>query len=211
MGVPMSSPSPSGSNTPVPGTPAKSTPSAAPAGGMSPSVRLPSAGPLRGADLPSAGPDKPVYASSVKLMGPYAQRIRDEVRQGQAQSINQLVAKYAVLGMELSRSPDASLRALEMRLLGAQEKLLDRIDGVQAELDTLTAMFDLFTKLMLLHLPEPVLDEAEAVQSSALTRYERFLRQVAAQGFDGNRPRALRRIAKLLTERLDAEAKESGR
>ncbi|WP_226824369.1 hypothetical protein [Acidithiobacillus caldus] len=195
----MSSPVPEGGNSPAMGVPPSAPLRRA---------KLPSAGPVA---LPSAGPDKPVYASSVKLVGPYAQRIRDEVRQGQARSINQLVAKYAVLGMELSRAPDASLRALEMRLLGGQEKLLDRIDGVQAEVDTLTAMFDLFTKLMLLHLPEPVLDEAEAVQSSALTRYERFLRQVAAQGFDANRPRALRRIAKLLTERMDAEAKEAGR
>ena len=79
------------------------------------------------------------------------------------------------------------------------------IEAVLSELDTLTAMFDLFVKLMLLHLPEPTLDEAEAVQSSALTRYDRFIKQVAATGFDGNRPRAMRKIAQLLEERLSLE------
>ncbi|WP_226859335.1 hypothetical protein [Acidithiobacillus albertensis] len=77
------------------------------------------------------------------------------------------------------------------------------MEAVQAELDTVAAMLDLFVKLMLIHLPEPVLDEAEAVQSSALTRYERFLKQVADAGFDGDRPRALKKIAELLQKKLE--------
>ena len=143
--------------------------------------------------------------ANVKLVGKYAERVDAEARE-RGVSKAALIADYALRGIEAAQNPaDAEQRAMERRLSATILSLHGDVEAVQAELDTLTAMFDLFTKLMLLHLPEPVLDEAEAVQSSALTRYERFLKQVAAQGFDGDRPRALRRIAKLLEQRISLE------
>lgn len=147
----------------------------------------------------------PTVFGNVKLVGRYAERVEAEARE-RGVSKAALIADYALRGIEAADAPgDNGLRAMERRLSATVLAMRGDVEAVQAELDTLTAMFDLFTKLMLLHLPEPVLDEAEAVQSSALTRYERFLKQVAAQGFDGDRPRALRRIAQLLEQRIAVE------
>jgi len=143
--------------------------------------------------------------ASVKLLGGYAEHIDSEARE-RGVSKNALVADYVIRGVEAARGQkDSDLRSFERRMSATILAARGDIEAIQSEVDTLTAMFDLFVKLMLLHLPEPVLDEAEAVQSSALTRYERFLKQVAQTGFDGDRPRALRKIAKLLEQRILVE------
>ena len=143
--------------------------------------------------------------AQVKLVGRYAERIEKEAREKQV-SKAALVTDYALRGIEsLDSGEDGELRGFERRMSATFLALRGEVEAIQAELDTFVAMFDMFIKLMLLHLPEPVLDEAEAVQSSALTRYERFLKQVAQLGFDGDRPLALRRIARLLEQRIQVE------
>ena len=143
--------------------------------------------------------------AQVKLVGRYADRIEKEAREKQV-SKAALITDYALRGIEsLDVGEDTETRRSERRLSATILALRGEVEAVQAELDTFVAMFDMFIKLMLLHLPEPVLDEAEAVQSSALTRYERFLKQVAQLGFDGDRPLALRRIARLLEQRIQVE------
>ena len=143
--------------------------------------------------------------ANVKLLGGYAQHIEAEAKE-RSVSKNALVTDYALLGIEAAREQkDSDLRSFERRMVATILAGRGDIEAVLSELDTLVAMFDLFVKLMLLHLPEPTLDEAEAVQSSALTRYDRFIKQVAATGFDGSRPRAMRKIAQLLEERLSLE------
>jgi hypothetical protein len=143
--------------------------------------------------------------AQVKLVGRYAERIEKEAREKQV-SKAALVTDYALRGIEsLDSGEDGELRGFERRMSATFLALRGEVEAIQAELDTFVAMFDMFIKLMLLHLPEPVLDEAEAVQSSALTRYERFLKQVAQMGFDGDRPLALRRIARLLEQRIQVE------
>ncbi len=147
----------------------------------------------------------PTVFGQVKLIGRYADRIEKESREKRV-SRAALITDYALRGIEAANTAgDGDLRGFERRMSATILALRGDVEAVQAELDTLTAMFDMFVKLMLLHLPEPVLDEAEAVRSSALTRYERFLTQVAQMGFDGDRPRALRRIARLLEERIVVE------
>ncbi|MGC9216756.1 hypothetical protein [Acidithiobacillus sp.] len=143
--------------------------------------------------------------AQVKLVGRYAERIEKEAREKQV-SKAALVTDYALRGIEsLDSGDDGELRGFERRMSATFLALRGEVEAIQAELDTFVAMFDMFIKLMLLHLPEPVLDEAEAVQSSALTRYERFLKQVAQLGFDGDRPLALRRIARLLEQQIQVE------
>ena len=143
--------------------------------------------------------------AQVKLVGRYAERIEKEAREKQV-SKAALVTDYALRGIEsLDSGEDGELRGFERRMSATFLAMRGDGEALHAEVDTLVAMFDMFIKLMLLHLPEPVLDEAEAVQSSALTRYERFLKQVAQLGFDGDRPLALRRIARLLEQRIQVE------
>lgn len=147
----------------------------------------------------------PTVFGQVKLIGCYADRIEKESREKRV-SRAALITHYALRGIEAANAAgDGDLRSFERRMSATILALRGDVEAVLAELDTLTAMFDMFVKLMLLHLPEPVLDEAEAVRSSALTRYERFLTQVAQMGFDGDRPRALRRIARLLEQRIAIE------
>lgn len=140
---------------------------------------------------------------TVKLTGKYGQRIEQEALERRV-SKAALITDYAMRGIEATDKAEGSaLDGFERRISATILALRGDVEAVQAELDTMAAMLDLFVKLMLLHLPEPVLDEAEAVQSSALTRYERFLKQVAENGFDGDRPRALKKIAALLTQKLE--------
>lgn len=138
---------------------------------------------------------------TVKLIGKYGDRIeRESVEKRVSKAA--LIAEYAMRGIEATENGGTEFDAFERRLSATLLTMRGEFEALQAELDTATAMFDVFVKLMLIHLPEPVLDEAEAVQSSALTRYERFLKQVAQTGFDGDRPRALKKIASLLNVRL---------
>ncbi len=139
----------------------------------------------------------------VKLVGEYATRVEKEAREKRVSKAG-VITDYAMRGIDAADSgKDSEWRSFERRISATLLATRGNVEAVQAELDTLTAMFDLFVKLMLLHLPEPLLDEAEAVQSSALTRYERFIKQVAQSGFDGDRPRALRAIARLLEKRIE--------
>lgn len=140
---------------------------------------------------------------TVKLTGKYGQRIEQEALERRV-SKAALITDYAMRGIEAADAQSGTaLDGFERRLSATILALRGDVETIQAELDTMAAMLDLFVKLMLLHLPEPVLDEAEAVQSSALARYERFLKQVASNGFDGDRPRALKKIAALLTQKLE--------
>ncbi|MBU2803635.1 hypothetical protein ACQUQQ_01000 [Acidithiobacillus ferrooxidans] len=144
----------------------------------------------------------PSVHGQVKLVGRYADRVEKEAGEKRV-SKAAVITEYALRGIEAADSgKDGEWASLERRISATLLAMRGDVEAVQSELDTLTAMFDLFVKLMLLHLPEPVLDEAEAVRSSALTRYERFLRQVAENGFDGDRPQALRKIARLLEVRV---------
>ncbi|WP_226834003.1 hypothetical protein [Acidithiobacillus ferrooxidans] len=147
----------------------------------------------------------PTIFGQVKLVDSYAEHVIREAREKGAGNAA-LMTLYTLQGIDAAKSAkDTEIRAFERRMSATILALMEDVEAVQAELDTLTAMFDMFVKLMLLHLPEPVLEEAEAVQSSALTRYERFLKQVAQMGFDGDRPLALRRIARLLEQRIQVE------
>ncbi len=144
----------------------------------------------------------PTVYGQVKLIGRYADRVEKEAAEKRVSKAG-LITTYALLGIEAADSgKDTEWASRERRFSATMLSMRGEVEAVQAGLDTLTAMFDLFVKLMLLHLPEPLLDEAEAVQSSALTRYERFLKQVAETGFDGDRPQALRKIARLLEVRV---------
>lgn len=140
--------------------------------------------------------------ATVKLSGRYGDRVERESQERQV-SKAALITDYAMRGIEAMENADGDLAGFERRLSATILALRGDVEAIQAELDTVAAMFDLFVKLMLLHLPEPILDEAEAVQSSALTRYERFIKQVAETGFDGDRPHALRKIARLLEKKLE--------
>lgn len=144
----------------------------------------------------------PTVFGQVKLVGRYAERVEKEARE-KGVSKAALITDYALRGIEsLNVGEGEALHGFERRMSATVLSMRGEMEALQAELDTLVAMFDMSVKLWLLHLPEPVLDEAEAVQSSALTRYERFLKQVAQMGFDGDRPQALKKIARLLEERI---------
>ncbi len=146
---------------------------------------------------------KPVFAN-VKLVGPYADRIENEAAERRV-SKAALITDYALRGLSDSENGHTELDGFEKRIAATMLAVRGDVEAVQAELDTVAAMLDLFVKMMLIHLPEPAGDESEAVQSSALTRYDKFIKQVANGGFDGDRPRAIARIAQLLTQKLQAE------
>lgn len=143
---------------------------------------------------------KPVFAN-VKLVGPYADRIEAEAAERRV-SKAALITDYALLGLSHTENGHTELAGFEKRIAATMLSVRGDVEAVQAELDTFIAMFDLFVKLMLIHLPEPAGDESEAVQSSALTRYEKFIKQVANGGFDGDRPRAIAKIAQLLQQKI---------
>lgn len=147
---------------------------------------------------------KPIFAN-VKLVGPYAERIEAEATERRV-SKAALITDYALRGLSSSESDHTELGGFEKRIAATMLAVRGDVEAVQAELDTFIAMFDLFVKMMLLHLPEPTNDESEAVQSSALTRYDKFIKQVANNGFDGDRPRAVAKIAQLLTQKLQGDA-----
>ena len=146
---------------------------------------------------------KPVFAN-VKLVGPYAERIEKEAAERRV-SKAALVTDYALRGLSEAENGNTEMDGFEKRIAATMLAVRGDVEAVQAELDTLVAMVDLFVKMMLIHLPEPALDESEAVQSSALTRYDKFIKQVANGGFDGDRPRAIAKIARLLQQKLQAE------
>lgn len=147
---------------------------------------------------------KPIFAN-VKLVGTYAERIEAEATERRV-SKAALITDYALRGLLYSESDHTELGGFEKRIAATMLAVRGDVEAVQAELDTFIAMFDLFVKMMLLHLPEPTNDESEAVQSSALTRYDKFIKQVANNGFDGDRPRAVAKIAQLLTQKLQGDA-----
>lgn len=145
----------------------------------------------------------PTVFAQVKLVGAYAERIEREAREKEASKAG-LITNYAMKGMDATLAePEGELRSLERRLSATVLAMRTEIEALQAQQDTHTAMFDIFVRLFLLHMPEPLWDELEALQSSVLTRYERYLQQVAQMGFDGDRPQALRKIARLLEQRIE--------
>ena len=146
---------------------------------------------------------KPVFAN-VKLVGPYADRIEKEAAERRV-SKAALITDYALRGLSASENGHTELDGFEKRIAATVLAARGDVEAVQAELDTVAAMLDLFVKMMLIHLPEPSGDESEAVRSSALTRYENFIKQVAHGGFDGDRPRAIAKIAALLTQKIQVE------
>lgn len=147
---------------------------------------------------------KPVFAN-VKLVGPYADKIRAEAEERRV-SIAALVTDYALRGLSSSEQGNTTeLGGFEKRIAATMLAVRGDVEAVQAELDTVAAILDLFVKMMLIHLPEPATGESEAVQSSALTRYDKFIKQVANGGFDGDRPRAIAKIAQLLQQKLRIE------
>ena len=146
---------------------------------------------------------KPVFAN-VKLVGPYAERIEREATERRV-SKAALITDYALRGLSASENGHTELDGFEKRIAATVLAARGDVEAVQAELDTVAAMLDLFVKMMLIHLPEPAADESEAVRSSALTRYDNFIKQVAHGGFDGDRPRAIAKIAALLTQKIQVE------
>lgn len=146
---------------------------------------------------------KPIFAN-IKLVGQFAERIEREAAERRVTK-TALITDYVFRGLSTSEGGSTELDGFEKRIAATMLAVRGDVEAVQAELDTFIAMFDLFVKLMLLHLPEPAQAESEAVQSSALTRYDQFIQQVAEGGFDGDRPHAIAKIARLLTQRLNAE------
>lgn len=146
---------------------------------------------------------KPIFAN-IKLVGQFAERIEREAAERKVTK-TALITDYVFRGLSASEGGSTELDGFEKRIAATMLAVRGDVEAVQAELDTFIAMFDLFVKLMLLHLPEPAQAESEAVQSSALTRYDQFIQQVAEGGFDGDRPRAIAKIARLLTQKLTAE------
>ena len=151
-----------------------------------------------GGEAEGPSPSKPFFAQ-IKIAGKYAEFINRESAERRV-SRPALLTDYALRGIEAAWAEDTSsdLIGFERRIAGSVLALRSDVEAMQAEVDTLVAMFDTFVKLMLIHLPEPGSDEAAAVQSSALVRYEKFLKTVAASGFDQDRPKALARVAELL-------------
>jgi hypothetical protein len=143
----------------------------------------------------------------VKLVGRYAARIEAEAQEGNV-SQTALITHYAMRGIDAIDEAGLSElgrmeRRLSQTLSGLDRKLDKRLDTVIAMVDLHTALLDTFVKLMLLHLPEPVLDELEAVVSSSQARYERFVKEAAERGYDQGRPRVLREIHRLLGQHLE--------
>lgn len=143
---------------------------------------------------------KPIFAN-IKLVGPYAERIEAEAAERRV-SKAALITDYTLRALSQTEENHTELAGFEKRIAATMLAVRGDVEAVQAELDTFIAMFDLFVKMMLLHLPEPPMSESEAVQSSALTRYDKFIKQVANGGFDGDRPRAIAKIAQLLNQKL---------
>lgn len=146
---------------------------------------------------------KPIFAN-VKLVGAYAERIEQEAAERQVTK-TALITDYVFRGLSTSEDGHTDLDRFEKRIAATMLAVRGDVEAVQAELDTFIAMFDLFVKMMLLHLPAPAQDESEAAKASALTRYDQFIQQVVQGGFDGDRPHAIAKIAQLLTQKLHAD------
>ena len=143
----------------------------------------------------------PVFAR-IKVEEAYAQRLRVEAAERRL-SHAVLATEYVMRGMDAVSSEDVTgLVAFERRIAATILAGRADIEALQAELDTVAAMLDLFVKVMLVHLPEPSGDEKEAIGASALQRYDRFIKQVAETGFERDRPRAIRKIAILLGQKI---------
>ncbi|WP_437559482.1 hypothetical protein [Acidithiobacillus sulfuriphilus] len=142
----------------------------------------------------------------IKFTGHYADKLRVEAG-ARRLSVAALAGEYAMRGMDAADNDTTELAGFERRIASTVLGARSDLEAVQAEIDTIAAMLDTFVKLMLVHLPEPG-TEKEAIQASALSRYERFIEQVAAGGFDGDRPQALRKIGELIQQRI-APAEEN--
>jgi len=149
----------------------------------------------------------PTIFGQVKLVGRYAARIEAEAQEGNV-SQTALITHYAMRGIDaIDEAGLSELGRMERRISqtisSLDRKMEKRLDAVVAMVDLNTALLDTFVKLMLLHLPEPVLDELEAVVSSSQARYERFVREAAERGYDQGRPTVLREIYRLLGHHLE--------
>ena len=142
----------------------------------------------------------PSVTVTIKLQNEYAKRLRLEAAARQMK-LTDLVTDYAMRGMDAAANDQFGLAALERRVVATLYGMNRNVDAVLAEVDMVAAMLDVFVKLMLVHLPEPG-TEREATQASALSRYERYIQQIDA-AYDGKRPIALRKIAKLIQHRID--------
>ncbi len=141
----------------------------------------------------------PVTAT-IKLTGPYAAMLREEAAI-RRMSLAALAAEYAMRGMDAERDDETQLAGFERRIGATVLAMRSDQETIQAEIDTVAAMLDTFVKLMLVHLPEPG-TEKEAVQASALSRYEKFIQTVANNGFEGDRPLALQKIGRLIQQKI---------
>ncbi len=143
----------------------------------------------------------PSVTVTIKLQNEYAKRLRLEAAARQMY-LTELVTDYAMRGMDAAANDQFGLAALERRVVATLYAMNKNVDAVLAEVDMVAAMLDVFVKLMLVHLPEPG-TEREATQASALSRYERYIQQIDA-AYDGKRPIALRKIAKLIQHKIDS-------
>lgn len=135
-----------------------------------------------------------------KLIGKYA-KILDEESKKRRMTKPTLAAEYIMRGIDASHSPSASdLESFERRISATFLNLRSDIEALIAEVDTLFAFIDTFAKQMLLHLPEPLKDEAEGIAASTMKRYEKLIESVAKNGFDKDRPRAVKAIAEILSK-----------
>ncbi len=141
----------------------------------------------------------PVTAT-IKITGPYAAILREEAA-NRRMSLAALAAEYSMRGMDAEQHDEGQLAGFERRIGATVLAMRSDQESVQAELDTVAAMLDTFVKLMLVHLPEPG-TEREATQASALSRYEKFIQTVANNGFEGDRPQALKKIGQLIQSRI---------
>ena len=132
----------------------------------------------------------------MKFAGPYADLLRTEGA-NRRMSMAALATEYAMRGMDAERNDSGELAGFERRMAASILAFRSDLEAVQAEVDTIAAMLDTAVKMLLLHLPEPG-GEREALQASALSRHERFSEQVAKNGYEGDRPVAILRIAEHL-------------
>ncbi len=154
---------------------------------------IPPRGPIRTA-IPKA--TNPVFGQ-VKITGPAAVRLKTEAA-ARRLSLNALCSEYVLLGLEKPGPDDDALAGVERRIVSTLLGVRGEVDTLGASVDVLAALVDTLSKILLVHLPEPARDDIDGINASALSRYEKLLQQTAEHGFDGNRPRAIQRIAELL-------------
>ena len=142
----------------------------------------------------------PSVTVTIKLQNEYAKRLRLEAAARQMR-LSELATDYVMRGMDAAADDQFGLAGFERRIVATVHAMGRELGALQAEVDMVLAMLDVFVKLMLVHLPEPG-TEREATQASALSRYERYIQQIAA-AYDDSRPIALRKIAKLVQHQID--------